>query len=110
MSDQLNAGATSETTQTLKRYTPFSHTFILTRRILKGDYDGQMILGGLVGLKLPDICLTGEENSEKTSPRKFVPTGDRTWGRCVTGAHAIACSTAVDEGKNYTSKYGNYKT
>ena len=25
------------------------------------DNDGQMILGDLGGLKLPDICLTGEE-------------------------------------------------
>ena len=31
---------------------------------------------------------TGEENPEKTSPRKLVPTGDRTRARCVTGAHA----------------------
>ena len=29
-------------------------------------YDGQMIFGDLGGLKLPDICLTGEENPEKT--------------------------------------------
>ena len=36
------------------------------------DNDGQMIFGDLGGLKLPDICLMGEE---KTSPRKLVPTG-----------------------------------
>ena len=58
--------------------------------------DGQMIFGDLGGLKLPDICLTGEENPEDTSPRKFVPTGDRTRDRCVTGAHAAAWPTAVD--------------
>ena len=40
------------------------------------DNDGQMIFGDLGGLKFPDICLKGEENSEKTSPRKLVPTGD----------------------------------
>ena len=45
-----------------------------------------MIFGDLVGLKLPDICFTGEENREKTSPRKLVPTEDRTRTRCVTGA------------------------
>ena len=33
--------------------------------------------GTHVGLKLPDICLKGEENTENTSPRKLVPTGDR---------------------------------
>ena len=57
------------------------------------DNDGQMIVGDLVGLKLPDICLTGEE---KTPPRKPVPTGDRTRARCVTGAHAAALPTTVD--------------
>ena len=59
------------------------------------DYDGQMIFGDLVGLKLPDIRLTDEENPEKTSPRKLVPTGDRTRARCVRSAHATTCSTAV---------------
>ena len=59
------------------------------------DNDVQMIFGDLRGLKLPDICLTGEEKPEKTSPRKLVPTGDRTQARCVTDAHATACPTAV---------------
>ena len=48
----------------------------------------KMIFGDLGGIKLPDICLTGEENPEKTSPRKLVPAGDRTRARCVTIAHA----------------------
>ena len=76
-----------------RRYTPF----IRTRRLWKEDYDGQMIFGDLVGLKHPNICLTGEEKtSEKKTPRKLVPAGDRTWACCVTDAHATACSTAVD--------------
>ena len=54
------------------------------------DNDGQMIFGDLGDLKLPDIRLTGEENPEKTSPRKLVPTGDRTQACCVTGALATA--------------------
>ena len=54
------------------------------------DNDGQMIFGNLGGLKHPEIWLTGEENPEKTSPRKLVPTGNRTRARCVTGAHATA--------------------
>ena len=38
-----------------------------------------MIFGDLGSLNLPDICLTGEEKPQKTtSPRKLVPTGDRT--------------------------------
>ena len=61
------------------------------------DNDSQMIFGALGGLKLPDIRLTGEENPRKISPRKPVPTGDRTRARCVTGAHATTCSTAVDK-------------
>ena len=35
------------------------------------------------------------KNPEKTSPRKLVPTGDRTRARCVTGAHATPCPTVV---------------
>ena len=58
------------------------------------DNDGQMIFGDLGGLKLPDIYLTGEEKTRKTSLRKLVPTGDRTRARCVTSAHATTGSTA----------------
>ena len=58
--------------------------------MINDDNDGQMIFGDLGGLKLPDICLTGEGKPQKTSPRKLVPTGDRTLARCVTGALATA--------------------
>ena len=64
------------------------------------DNDGQMIFGDLGGLKLPDICFTGEEKTRKTSPRKLVPTGDRIRARYVTGAIASAWSTAVDNFPN----------
>ena len=64
--------------------------------MIDDDNDGQMIFGDLGGLKLPDICCTGEKNSEKTSPRKVSPTGDRNWARCVTGLHATSELTAVD--------------
>ena len=99
MSDQLNAGATSETAQTYKTV----HT--IHAPIHSNDYDGQMIFGDLVGLKLSDICFTSEKHPrkpygwwkpEKTSSRNLVPTGDRTRARCVTGKHATACSTAVN--------------
>ena len=33
--------------------------------MIMDDYDGQMIFGDLVGLKLPDICLTGEGKPRK---------------------------------------------
>ena len=54
------------------------------------DNDGQMIFGDLEGLKLPDICLTGEEKNpeKKNSPRKLVPTGDRTRARCYRQTHS----------------------
>ena len=72
------------------------HPVTPTRRIWNDDYDGQMIFGDLGGLKFPDICLTGEKKPrKKTSPRKPVPTGDRTQARCVTSAHDTTCSTAV---------------
>ena len=50
-----------------------SHHPGLTRRIWKDDYDGQMIFGDLVGLKLPDICLIGEENSQKNLTQETFP-------------------------------------
>ena len=60
------------------------------------DNDDQMIFGDLGGLKLPDICLTGEEKSRKNSPRKLVQTGTEPLSRCVTGAHATVWATMVD--------------
>ena len=50
--------------------------------------------GTFLGLKIPDIYLTGEEKLRKISRNKAVPTGDRTRGRSV--ADATACSTAVE--------------
>ena len=64
--------------------------------MIDGDNDGQMVFGNLGGLKLPDICLTGEEKPREKSPRKLVPTEDRTRARCVTGANATAWPRAVD--------------
>ena len=52
MSDQLNAGATSETEQNERQYTSRTHSVIPTRRIWNDDYDGQMILGDLGGHKV----------------------------------------------------------
>ena len=60
------------------------------------DNDGQMIFGDPGGLKFPDICLTGEEKPQKTSPRKLVLTGDQTQACYVSGARAVAWPTAVD--------------
>ena len=56
--------------------------------MIMDDYDGQMIFGDLVGLKLPDIRLTGEEKPRKNLTQELIPTGDRTRARCVASAHA----------------------
>ena len=48
-----------------------------------------MILGALVGLKLLDICLTGEEKPGEISPRKLVPTGTPVHSISLT--HSIIC-------------------
>ena len=59
-----------------------------------------MIVGGPYGPKASDICLTGEENPEKTSPRKLFPTGDGTGARCVTGAHMLPATVVNDRSSN----------
>ena len=41
--------------------------------MMRDDNDGQMIFGNLVGLKLPDICLTGEEKPPKNLTQKTCP-------------------------------------
>ena len=64
--------------------------------MIDDDNDGRIIFGDIGGLKLPDICLTGEEKSRETSHGKLVLTGDRTLALCVTGAYATAWPTAVD--------------
>ena len=69
-----------------------------------------MIFWGPWGLKLPDICLTGEEKPRKNLTQKLVPTGDRTGARCVAGAHATAWPTAVDWLIKYAFLSRNYFT
>ena len=39
----------------------------------KDDYDGQMIFGDLVGIKLPNIYLTGEEKPRKNLTLETCP-------------------------------------
>ena len=56
-----------------RQYTPSTHSFIPTRRILNDYYGGQMIFGDLVCLKFPDICLTGEEKPRKNLTQETCP-------------------------------------
>ena len=53
-----------------RQHTPSTHLDIPTRRIWNDDYDCQMILGDLGGLKFPDICLTGEGKPRKNLTQK----------------------------------------
>ena len=64
--------------------------------MIEDDNDGQMIFGDLGGLKLPDICLTGEEELRKNLTQETCPDRGSNPGRCVTGAYATAWPTAVD--------------
>ena len=41
--------------------------------MIMDDYDGKMIFGDLEGLKLPDICLTGEEKPRKNLTQETCP-------------------------------------
>ena len=41
--------------------------------MMRGDNDGQMIFGDLVGLKLPDIHLIGEEKPRKNLTQETCP-------------------------------------
>ena len=76
-----------------RRYTPSTHPF---RRIWKDDYDGQMIFGDLVGLKLPDICLTGEGKPPKNLTQKTCPDWGSNPSPLRERRACTACSTAVD--------------
>ena len=41
--------------------------------MIDDDNDGQMIFGDLGGLKLPDICLTGEKKPRKNLTQETCP-------------------------------------
>ena len=70
--------------------------------MIMDDYDGQMIFGDLVGLKLPDIRVTGEEKPRKNLTQETC--SDRA--RCVTSAHATTCSTAVEKRERERGREG----
>ena len=58
-------------------------TNIWSLMMIMDDNDGQMILGDLGGLKLPDICLTGKETPKKPHPgnlsRPGIEPGPNAW-------------------------------
>ena len=85
MSDQPNAGATSETAQTWNTvHTKHTLSHPNKTKIEWWLRHGQMIFGDLGGLKFHDICLTGEEKSqEKPHPGNLsqpgIEPGPATW-------------------------------
>ena len=67
------------------------------QRISLDDYDGQMISGEPCGPEASwHLSYKCGKNPKKSSPRKLIPTGDRTRVRWVTAAHATACPIPVD--------------
>ena len=71
------------------------------------DNDGQMLFGDLRGLKLPDICLTGEEKPRKNLTQETCPDWESNPGPLRDKSHATTCSTAVDaflRGEDYGSE------
>ena len=65
-------------------------------RVMNDENDGQMICWDRGGLKLPDICLTGEEKPRKNLMQETCPDRELNWACCMTGLHATAWPTAVD--------------
>ena len=66
------------------------------------DNDGQMIFRDLGGLKLPDTCLTGEENPRKHLTQETCPDRGTNPGLLRDHAHAAAWPTSVDAEKETT--------
>ena len=93
MSDRPNTGATSETAQTWKTI----HTKHTLRHPNKTNMEWWWRRpNDIRGPWGPKVSWHLSYRWGKASPRKPVPTGDRTQSRCVTSAHATICSTAVD--------------
>ena len=65
--------------------------------MMMDDYDGQMIYGDLVGLKLPDIHLIGEEKPRKNLTQETCPDRGSNPGPLHDKPDATTCSTAVDQ-------------
>ena len=66
------------------------------------DYDGQMIFGDLVGLKLPDISLTGEEKPRKNLTQDNCPNRGSNPGPL---RDRRACYRLLHSGGHYDSSY-----
>ena len=73
------------------------------------DNDGQMKFGDLGGLKLPDICLTGEgkipqKNLAQETSRPGIEPGPAAWQARMSGIEHGTSWTAVRRANNYTKE------
>ena len=97
-SDKPNAGASSETAQTWKTI----HTKHTLRHPNKANMEWWLRRSNDIrGPRGPKVSWNlsyrwGKTPKKPRSPRKLVPTGDRTRARCVISARATTCSTAMD--------------
>ena len=89
--------ATSETTWTWKKIHTVHVPIHSNKTNMKGWLWRPNYIWGLCWPKALWHLSYKWRKPQKTSPRKIVPTGDRTRARWVTGAHTTACSTAVDD-------------
>ena len=64
--------------------------------MMNDDNDGEIIFRDHGDLKLPDICLTGEEKPRKNLTHEDYPDRGSNPGPLLTGAYATACSTSMN--------------
>ena len=57
-----------------------SQVIVARNEMMMDDYDGQIIFGDLVGLKLPDIRLTGKEKPRKNLAQETCPNRESNPG------------------------------
>ena len=101
----LNAGATSETTQTWKTIHTIHAPIHSKKATMKGWlWRSNDIRGPCVPKASWCLSYRWGKNLKKNSPRKLVPNGHRTRDRWFTGVHATSYSTAVDMKLTYNSK------
>ena len=66
------------------------------------DNDGQIIFGDDVGLKIPDICHTGEEKPRKNLTQETCPDRGSNPGLLRDRHACYRCPTAVDSQRDNT--------
>ena len=99
----------------MKDDTHQTRTHSSTRRILKDDYDGQMIFANLVWLKLADICLTGERKPRKKShagnlSRSVIEPGPATWQARMLPPAAQRWTHCFINERNIHNSFGRTRT